>query len=178
MIDGIQKSQLFLIGLPPGDYTFKIKARSHKCIVIDEDSLAKFKVTPPLYKSKIAIIFYIIIIILIIYFYINRMKHLDFLVSKRTEELNNEMQKNTDLLDKIIDLERNKNNYFVNLSHELRTPLNVIYSTQQFISDFNHLDKGITKEKIDYYMDVINRNTRRLLNLINNIIDTTKDRTW
>lgn len=159
--------------LPPGNYKLKIKARGHTGVISDENSL-KFKITPPLYKSKIAIIFYIIIILLIIYFYINRMKHLDFLVRKRTEELNNEMQKNTDLLNKIIDLERNKNNYFVNLSHELRTPLNVIYSTQQLISDFNHLDKGITKEKIDYYMDVINRNTKRLLNLINNIIDTTK----
>lgn len=54
---------------------------------------------------------------------------LDKLVSKRTKQLRDEMIKNNELLNKVIQLERNKNNYFVNLSHELRTPRNVIFST-------------------------------------------------
>ncbi|RDC48245.1 sensor histidine kinase, partial [Acinetobacter sp. RIT592] len=70
--------------------------------------------------------------------------------------------------------EKNKNNYFVNLSHELRTPLNVINSTRQLISELNKKQQGISKEKISHYMDVIDKNSKRLLNLINNIIDSTK----
>ena len=84
------------------------------------------------------------------------------------------MDKNNNLLNKIIKLERNKNNYFVNLSHELRTPLNVINSTNQLIEDFNKNDIPINKEKLSYYMEISNRNCKRLLNLINNIIDSTK----
>ena len=48
------------------------------------------------------------------------------MVMERTKQLRNEMEKNTGLLNKVIDLERKKNSYFVNLSHELRTPLNII----------------------------------------------------
>ena len=56
---------------------------------------------------------------------------------KRTKQLSDEMEKNTELLNKVIELEIKKNNYFVNLSHELRTPLNVIYSTQQLIIEIS-----------------------------------------
>ena len=103
----------------------------------------------------------------------NKMKRLDRLVDKRTQQLKSEMDKNNNLLNKIIKLERNKNNYFVNLSHELRTPLNVINSTNQLIEDFNKNDIPINKEKLSYYMEISNRNCKRLLNLINNIIDST-----
>lgn len=84
------------------------------------------------------------------------------------------METNKQLFDKIIKAERSKNNYFINLSHELRTPLNVISSIEQLISNLNRTEKGISKEKIDEYMKVMNKNVKRLLNLINNIIDTTK----
>lgn len=104
----------------------------------------------------------------------NKMKRLDRLVDQRTKQLKSEMDKNNNLLNKIIKLERNKNNYFVNLSHELRTPLNVINSTNQLIEDFNKNDVPINKEKLSYYMEISNRNCKRLLNLINNIIDSTK----
>ncbi|MCU9815557.1 sensor histidine kinase [Paraclostridium sp. AKS73] len=60
------------------------------------------------------------------------------------------------------------------MSHELRTPLNVINSTRQLISELNKKKEGISKEKISHYMDVIDKNSKRLLNLINNIIDSTK----
>ena len=69
-------------------------------------------------------------------------------------------------------MEKNKNNYFVNLSHELRTPLNIIYSTQQLVMDLNKT--GIVKEKLDDYMEIVGRNSKRLLKMINDIIDTSK----
>ena len=84
------------------------------------------------------------------------------------------MQTSNQLLNKIIEVERNKNNYFINLSHELRTPLNVISSVEQLITNLNKSDIGVPKDKLEEYMQVMNKNIRRLLNLINNIIDTTK----
>ena len=84
------------------------------------------------------------------------------------------MEKNNELFNKIINLEKNKNKYFVNLSHELRTPLNVISSTLQLIQEYNKKEQGIDKNKIEYHTYVMKRNTNRLLNLINNIIDNSK----
>ena len=84
------------------------------------------------------------------------------------------MEKNDKLLKKVIELEKRKNNYFVNLSHELRTPLNVISSTEQLVTELNKSKDGIGQDKLNGYMQVVRRNAKRLLNLINNIIDTTK----
>lgn len=159
--------------LAPGTYTLKIKARSYSGKVSDE-SAVKFIIKPPIWKSKVAILIYLIIIIIVIYRTINSVKRLDNLVKNKTLQLTKEMEKNDKLLKKVIELEKRKNNYFVNLSHELRTPLNVISSTEQLVTELNKSKDGIGKSKLNGCMQVVRRNTKRLLNLINNIIDTAK----
>ncbi len=159
--------------LAPGKYTLKIKARNYSGQLSDESSIS-FTINPPFWKSKLAIIIYILIIVFIIYITINNVNRLDKLVKNKTIELTNEMEKNNRLLNKVIELEKMKNSYFINLSHELRTPLNVIYSTEQLITELNKSKNGIESEKLQGYMKVVRRNTKRLLNLINNLIDTSK----
>ena len=51
--------------LAPGTYTLKIKARSYSGKVSDE-SAVKFIIKPPIWKSKAAILIYLIIIIIVI----------------------------------------------------------------------------------------------------------------
>ena len=157
--------------LDPGKYTFKIKARSQNGTIGKESSIS-FTVNQPLWKTKGAIVLYVGVFLTVIYMQITKVRRLDALINKRTQELNKEMQKNSELLNKVIEAERSKNNYFINLSHELRTPLNVISSVEQLITNLSKSEKGITKEKLEYYMDVMKKNITRLLNLINNIIDT------
>lgn len=159
--------------LAPGTYTLKIKARSYSGKVSDE-SAVKFIINLPIWKSKAAILIYLIIITIVIYRTINSVKRLDNLVKNKTLQLTKEMEKNDKLLKKVIELEKRKNNYFVNLSHELRTPLNVISSTEQLVTELNKSKDGIGKSKLNGCMQVVRRNTNRLLNLINNIIDTAK----
>ena len=159
--------------LAPGTYTLKIKARSYSGKVSDESSV-KFIIKLPIWKSKAAILIYLIIITIVIYRTINSVKRLDNLVKNKTLQLTKEMEKNDKLLKKVIELEKRKNNYFVNLSHELRTPLNVISSTEQLVTELNKSKDGIGKSKLNGCMQVVRRNTKRLLNLINNIIDTAK----
>lgn len=159
--------------LAPGTYTLKIKARSYSGKVSDE-SAVKFIIKPPIWKSKAAILIYLIIITIVIYRTINSVKRLDNLVKNKTLQLTKEMEKNDKLLKKVIELEKRKNNYFVNLSHELRTPLNLISSTEQLVTELNKSKDGIGKSKLNGCMQVVRRNTKRLLNLINNIIDTAK----
>ena len=47
-------------------------------------------------------------------------------------EEDDKLNENKKLYERLIELEKYKNNYFVNLSHELRTPLNVILSISIF----------------------------------------------
>ena len=159
--------------LKPGKYTFRIKCRNNSGEMSEENSIS-FTIKPPIWKSNLAMLLYFIIIILLIYNNSNKMKRLDKLVNKRTYQLNEEMKKNKILFDKLIEAERNKNNYFINLSHELRTPLNVINSIEQLIRSLCKSDKELDKLKMEDYMNIMRSNTNRLLNLINNIIDASK----
>ena len=171
--DVTNSNSLIFASLAPGDYTLKIKTITQHGI-ISENSSVNFTINPPIWKSKYAIFIYCILIILSIYSYASKVKRLDKLVNERTCELRKEMEKNEQLFNQVLELEQNKNNYFVNLSHELRTPLNILSSINQLIRSFAKNDKFITMEKLSYYMDIMDRNCNRLLSLINNLIDYTR----
>ena len=159
--------------LESGTYTFMVKARN-KTGDWSEPTNITFTVGEKPWETPFAFFMYGVTLLLVIYFIWNRVKILDSLVDQRTYELNNKLKENKELYDKLITIEKYKNNYFVNLSHELRTPLNVIISIEQLLSKLNNEKKDIPKEKLDYYLCTLRRNSDRLLNLINNIIDTSK----
>ena len=69
---------------------------------------------------------------------------------------------------------RKQKQFIADASHELRTPLNVILSIEQLISSLTKSGVQISIEKMDTYMSTLKGNSQRLLNLINNIIDTSK----
>ena len=159
--------------LGSGDYTLKIKTITQHGVMSDESSV-HFTINPPIWRSNYAICIYLILIIISILRYMHKVNTLDRLVNERTNKLRKEMEKNEQLFKKVLSLEQNKNNYFVNLSHELRTPLNVLSSINQLIKEFTKKDNFITPEKLSYYMGIMDRNCSRLLSLINNLIDHTK----
>lgn len=180
-LEGLDKEWIFsenrnyasYTNLSNGDYKFLVKGRNSSGEWSEPVSITINIKNPP-WRTPIAYLIYILLIIFMAGLVLNRMKWLDKLVKQKTFELNNKLDENQILYAKLIKNERYKNNYFVNLSHELRTPLNVILSTQQLITNLNDNNKHIGKEKLDYYMLTLNRNSNRLLNLINNIIDTSK----
>ena len=151
----------------------RIKAKSQHG-VIGEETVIKFTIKYPFWKSKYAICLYLLLIVVWLIRNQYRVDKLDRLVNEKTVDLRYQMDKNKELFKKVLTLEQNKNNYFINLSHELRTPLNVLNGINQLIKDFCNKDVFITPKKLSYYMDIMERNTSRLLNLINNIIDNTK----
>ncbi|MEG0799551.1 MAG: triple tyrosine motif-containing protein, partial [Bacilli bacterium] len=159
--------------LPPGKYTFKVRAIDSSGNVSYENHV-NFSIKPPYWLSGYACFIYILIIIAFIINHKYKVKKLDKLVQKKTLMLREEMERNNVLLNKNIKLEKNKNSYFVNLSHELRTPLNVISSTNQLILGMMKKDGKVKEVSLNHYIDVSQRNCKRLLNLINNIVDSTK----
>ena len=76
--------------------------------------------------------------------------------------VNQMLNENKKLSKELINNEKFKNNYFVNLSHELRTPLNVISSTNQLLLELSKKD-NIKADKLAYYIDISERNCNRLL---------------
>ena len=168
-----ENNSIVFANLSDGNYILRVKAKTQHG-VIGEESVIKFTIEPPFWKSKIAICIYVLLIVGLIIRNKYKVKRLDRLVNERTNDLIVQMGKNEELFNKVLKLEQNKNNYFINLSHELRTPLNILTSLNQLIKDLCNKEIVITPEKLYYYMDVMERNTSRLLNLINNIIDNKK----
>ncbi|WP_300385646.1 sensor histidine kinase [Clostridium sp.] len=187
-LDGIDENWTFskdrnyanYTNLDSGKYKFKVIAK-----VSNGDwstpKIIEFEVGEKPWKTPAAYCLYILLILAIIYHELNIIKSLDKKVEQRTHELNlsnnvlnQKLLENKELYETLIKNEKYKNNYFVNLSHELRTPLNVILAVQQLISRLNENEVIIEKGKIDDYMLSVKRNANRLLNLINNIIDTSK----
>ncbi|MBW9149207.1 PAS domain S-box protein [Clostridium sp. CM028] len=96
----------------------------------------------------------------------------DITPEKQVEKLQLDIEKNLQLLNETIKLNKLITEVFTNISHELKTPLNVIYSAIQVLSIYNNTEEFW--EKKDEYLVVMKQNCFRLMRLINNFLDITK----
>ncbi|MBW6409464.1 PAS domain-containing sensor histidine kinase [Clostridium weizhouense] len=85
------------------------------------------------------------------------------------------LEKEKKKLEKAIELENFKNDFFANVSHEFKTPLNIILATVQLMNskDANTIDNKYISVP-NKYINGIKQNAYRLLRLVNNLIDITK----
>lgn len=79
------------------------------------------------------------------------------------------------MLDKSIENEQSRSNFFENLSHDLKTPVNVIFSALQMLY-LMLVEKKVKadNESIIKYTKIIRQNCYRLIRLVANLIDVTK----
>ena len=180
MIEGIdsnwiyvdRKSYLNIKTLEAGKYTLKMRARDGHGNLTKETSM-NIRVKSPIWKTPLAYLIYIVILLAIAFYIFNYVKILQNLVNHKTMKLNKQLEENKKLSEEIINNEKFKNNYFVNLSHELRTPINVITSILQ-LTDNMMRNKTMTYKKAEGYIEIINRNCENVLKIINDIIDSSK----
>jgi PAS domain S-box-containing protein len=94
---------------------------------------------------------------------------------KRIEFLKQKVRQKTLLLNKTIEYNKLRTEFFANISHELRTPLNMILGSIQLINVITN-DKGLINPdiKVKKYMSIIKQNCYRLMRLVDNLIDITK----
>lgn len=96
----------------------------------------------------------------------------DITPEKQVEKLQLDVEKNLQLLNETIKMNKLITEVFTNISHELKTPLNVIYSAVQVLSMYNNTEEFWDKK--DEYLIVMKQNCYRLMRLINNFLDITK----
>lgn len=158
--------------LKPGKYTFRVKAvKSDGSFT--EESTVSFVIKKPFWQSNIAYCIFIIVALFIILNIVYRVKFLKKIVDKQTKEINRQLEENKKLYERNIRNEKFKNDYFVNLSHELRTPISIILSVLQLLDSLKK-SGNVTKERELHYMDVIRKSSKSLLDIINDIIDSSK----
>jgi PAS domain S-box-containing protein len=71
--------------------------------------------------------------------------------------------------DKAEESDRLKSAFLTNMSHEIRTPLNALVGFSTIIAS-----KSLTEDKLNKYSELISKNAKLLLNVINDILDISK----
>jgi len=170
--------------LAPGTYTFRVKGSNNDGIWNEKGTSLKIIIHPPWWATTFAWVFYVLVFILLIGGFIRwrlirvtkEKTELEKLVRIRTrqiEEQKEEILTQKDLLEikneQIMELDKVKNRFFTNISHEFRTPLSLIQSPVEELMDNPH-----RTEKDRQKLSMIHRNSRRLLNLVNQLLDISK----
>lgn len=156
--------KVYYTELSPGTYTFKVKASNSSGIWSDEETRLQIEILPPLWASSWAYLFYAGIGILIIYYTI-RNYHI------KTEERN---KRKIEVLEikKEKEIYHAKMEFFTHVAHEIRTPLTLIKGPLERV-----IEKAHNWADISNYLKIMERNTNRLLNLTNELLDFRKTET-
>ncbi|MEO1484526.1 MAG: hybrid sensor histidine kinase/response regulator transcription factor [Bacteroidota bacterium] len=155
--------------LPSGDYVFKVRALNDNGVFGPDASIA-FTVASPWFWNQFSIPIYLLLLVLLIYG-VSHWRNLNLKKKNlRLEEAVNQAVAQTQRqADEIAELYKVKNQFFANISHELRTPLTLILGPSTDLLEDDSLGKG-QKSKLGF----IQNNAKRLLRLINQLLDLSK----
>ena len=159
---GNQRSTTYT-NLDYGDYTFKLKSANNDGVWNEEPLELKIKISPPWWKTTVAIIAYFILFVLGILL-LNKMtqdriKEKQLIKNERSQRIQEDK------------LHKKKIQFFTNISHEFRTPLTLILNP---LKDIMRDENSNLSERIKSKHNIIYRNTNRLYRLINELMDLRK----
>lgn len=146
--------------LDPGSYLFKVRAANNDGLWNDDPTNLVVTVMPPFWKTGTAFVLYALLTLaalllarwLILY----------------NERINFQIQQEREEAHRMHELDMIKIKFFTNVSHEFRTPLSLILTPlERMLRTENDADKK-------NQFQLIHRNARRLLNLVNQLLDFRK----
>lgn len=146
--------------LDPGDYTFMVKASNNDGIWNETPLQLKLHILPPFWKTKVAFVIYIFLIL-------GALMLSRQLILER-ERMKYRMDKERIEAQQLHELDMMKIKFFTNVSHEFRTPLTLI------LTPIEKILKGTTDPAQQSQFQMIYRNAKRLLNLVNQLLDFRK----
>ncbi|WP_431217629.1 ligand-binding sensor domain-containing protein [Puia sp. P3] len=150
----------YYTNLDPGDYVFRVKASNNDGVWSRGDTSIRIHVRPPIWRTVYAYIFYVLVIAgLLLY-----SRHMGLARVRRKFAIEEERRENR----RALELDRLKLKFLTNLSHEFRTPIALIMGpVEQLLLEL----KGTRSED---RLVMVRRNGRRLLNLVNQLLDFRK----
>jgi signal transduction histidine kinase/ligand-binding sensor domain-containing protein/DNA-binding response OmpR family regulator len=145
--------------LDPGHYVFKVKVLKGDGIWSEIKTL-QINIQPPFWRTSLAYVIYFLLfaglLLLARRITLDRL-HMRFEVKQQRREA-----------ERAHALEQLKTKFFTNVSHEFRTPLSLI------ISPLDKMIKLATDEEQKKQLNLVQRNAKRLLNLVNQLLDFRK----
>jgi signal transduction histidine kinase/ligand-binding sensor domain-containing protein/DNA-binding response OmpR family regulator len=158
----------FYTNVPPGEYTFLVKASNNYGYWNDSIKQVNILIKPPWYKTIWAYCFYLSIILfsvfLVIQLTITRERWKNQLTM---HELRSEKQNAISKKEKEVN--ELKLQFFTNISHEFRTPLTLVLGPLKDLLKINKI-----KNEEEQLLKVAYKNAQRLLRLINQVLEVSK----
>ncbi|MBN2262058.1 MAG: hypothetical protein JW735_04040, partial [Prolixibacteraceae bacterium] len=147
--------------LSPNKYQFVVKGTNNDGVWSENRAVLNIVVKPPVWASPWAIVIYLLVFQLILFAlvvtYRNKHRWKEQIRQITLEKEKNEM------------LAQAKQQFFTNISHEFRTPLNLITGPVQTLIGLHQADP-----KAHGLLQLISKNSRRLLSLVNQLMDLRK----
>ncbi|MFL5744130.1 MAG: two-component regulator propeller domain-containing protein, partial [Niastella sp.] len=146
--------------LDPGKYTFYVKASDERGKWSDPAVAVTIVVLPPFWLSPLAYVLYILIALALLYFArrsVIQQTKMRFALEQERKEAS-----------RMRELDLMKTRFFTNVSHEFRTPLSLI------LTPLEGMIKTAAEPAQRTQYQLIHRNARRLLNLVNQLLDFRK----
>jgi len=146
--------------LNPGTYTLHVKAMNSAGIWSDREAALRISIEPPFWKTKTAFVVYFVFLLAILFAgrkLVQQREKMKFAIEHERQEA---------LRMRELDLMKIK--FFTNVSHEFRTPLSLIISPAEDLMK-RSADPGNHRQ-----FELIYRNAKRLLHLVNQLLDFRK----
>ncbi len=147
--------------LPYGTYLFKVKGSNSDGLWNEDTRMLTIHILPPFYLSWWAYCIYTLLIGVSIWMMIRYFKRRNTLRNRRQME-KFEQKKERELYTAKID-------FFTNVTHEIRTPLTLIKAPLENILNKKSVDSEVREDLL-----IMDRNTNRLLQLVNQLLDFRK----
>lgn len=157
--------------LSPGTYVFKVRASNNDGIWNNNGTSIIIHVNPPYWLTGYAYFLYVLLfsgsLLYLRYQGIKKLKK-KFAIEREKIEIKQQIEQEHQEVARIHELDRLKIKFLTNLSHEFRTPISLIMGT---VDNFLANPK---KEGAYGQIHMVKRNARRLLNLVNQLLDFRK----
>lgn len=167
-LDGFEKDWNYVdnpsatyTNLPPGRYTFLVRATNNDQLWNDTPARMQIIVLPPLWATWWAYLLYIIITAITLFFVIRFFRRQARLERDLYYEHQQKMQQQ--------ELHQMKIDFFTNISHEIRTPLALILGP---IEKLMQLTRG--NAVVDRQLGLARKNADRLVRLVTELLDFRK----
>jgi len=168
--------------LAPGDYVFKVRASNTENMAQATPVTLKIRILNPWYTSTLAYIMYFLAIGGALYYFRHRgiqKLRMQFTAEQEKKEVQRLIEQEKVESQRLLDNERMeamryreldamKIKFLTNVSHEFRTPLSLI------LAPIDKLLKGSYDKDIKEQVSLIQKNAKRLLNLVNQLLDFRK----
>jgi signal transduction histidine kinase/ligand-binding sensor domain-containing protein/DNA-binding response OmpR family regulator len=159
--------------LPAGNYKFQVRVRDPKSQSIQPITNLPIKMYPPLWLTWQAKTLYTTllasILIFIYWFRTRQLKIINLALEKAVSQRTTELQKSNRYISNLLE---QKQHLFANVSHEIRTPLSLIIGPLEVLLD------RISDPNLFQQASLINRNAKRLQNLVEQILELEKLETF